>query len=154
MDQNIVKTEIETLVEDFGEDEGEDDEIEGENEPKTDLPIETPTKLIPATSDTQLPPSRKRKRAKVPICTSACRYEVVRRCAKQLNMKEVGEDDDWLLYWTDCSVSLDRVMNMKRYQRINHFPGMSEICRKDFLARNMNRLYRVDLQKCHEIGQK
>ena len=33
-------------------------------------------------------------------------------------------------------------MNMKRYQKINHFPGMSEICRKDHLARNMNRLYK------------
>ena len=58
-------------------------------------------------------------------------------------MKDVGEDDDWMLFWTDCSVSLDRVMNMKRYQRINHFPGMSEICRKDMLARNMNRLYKA-----------
>ena len=28
-------------------------------------------------------------------------------------------------------------------QKINHFPGMSEICRKDLLARNMNRLQRL-----------
>ena len=27
-------------------------------------------------------------------------------------------------------------------QKINHFPGMSEICRKDLLARNMNRLWK------------
>ncbi|XP_029954262.1 tubulin polyglutamylase ttll6 isoform X2 [Salarias fasciatus] len=31
---------------------------------------------------------------------------------------------------------------MKRYQ-INHFPGMSEICRKDLLARNMNRMLKL-----------
>ncbi|XP_065672973.1 tubulin polyglutamylase ttll6 isoform X9 [Hydra vulgaris] len=31
---------------------------------------------------------------------------------------------------------------MKKYQKINHFPGMSEICRKDLLARNMNRLWK------------
>ncbi|KAJ8365051.1 hypothetical protein SKAU_G00138820 [Synaphobranchus kaupii] len=34
-------------------------------------------------------------------------------------------------------------MDMKRYQKINHFPGMSEICRKDLLARNMNRMLKL-----------
>ncbi|XP_030649110.1 tubulin polyglutamylase ttll6-like [Chanos chanos] len=34
-------------------------------------------------------------------------------------------------------------MDMKSYQKINHFPGMSEICRKDMLARNMNRMYKL-----------
>ena len=29
------------------------------------------------------------------------------------------------------------------YQKINHFPGMHEICRKDHLARNMSRLSRL-----------
>ncbi|XP_068592901.1 tubulin polyglutamylase ttll6 [Cebidichthys violaceus] len=53
------------------------------------------------------------------------------------------EGDDWTLFWTDCSVSLDRVKDMKRFQKINHFPGMSEICRKDLLARNMNRMLKL-----------
>uniref|UniRef100_A0AAQ5XT82 Tubulin tyrosine ligase-like family, member 6 n=1 Tax=Amphiprion ocellaris TaxID=80972 RepID=A0AAQ5XT82_AMPOC len=53
------------------------------------------------------------------------------------------EGEDWTLFWTDCSVSLDRVKDMKRYQKINHFPGMSEICRKDLLARNMNRMLKL-----------
>ena len=29
------------------------------------------------------------------------------------------------------------------FQKINHFPGMSEICRKDLLARNMNRMLKT-----------
>ena len=32
---------------------------------------------------------------------------------------------------------------MKSFQRINHFPGMSEITRKDNLAKNMNRLKKL-----------
>ncbi|KAK9530018.1 hypothetical protein VZT92_011556 [Zoarces viviparus] len=31
----------------------------------------------------------------------------------------------------------------RRFQKINHFPGMSEICRKDLLARNMNRMLKL-----------
>ncbi|XP_007908131.2 LOW QUALITY PROTEIN: tubulin polyglutamylase ttll6 [Callorhinchus milii] len=34
-------------------------------------------------------------------------------------------------------------MEMKRFQKMNHFPGMSEICRKDLLARNMNRMLKL-----------
>ncbi|XP_077171133.1 tubulin polyglutamylase TTLL6 isoform X5 [Paroedura picta] len=58
-------------------------------------------------------------------------------------LREATEVDDWTLYWTDYSVSLDRVLEMKSYQKINHFPGMSEICRKDLLARNMNRMLKL-----------
>ncbi|XP_033619003.1 tubulin polyglutamylase TTLL6 [Fukomys damarensis] len=34
-------------------------------------------------------------------------------------------------------------MEMKSYQKINHFPGMSEICRKDLLARNLSRMLKM-----------
>uniref|UniRef100_A0A8K9UTF2 Tubulin tyrosine ligase-like family, member 6 n=1 Tax=Oncorhynchus mykiss TaxID=8022 RepID=A0A8K9UTF2_ONCMY len=67
----------------------------------------------------------------------------VRRAARRYGLWEAVEGEDWTLFWTDCSVSLDRVMDMKRYQKINHFPGMSEICRKDLLARNMNRMLKL-----------
>ncbi|XP_064421683.1 tubulin polyglutamylase ttll6 [Latimeria chalumnae] len=67
----------------------------------------------------------------------------VRRAARSCGLREAGENEEWTLYWTDYSVSLDRVMEMKRYQKINHFPGMSEICRKDLLARNMNRMLKL-----------
>jgi len=40
----------------------------------------------------------------------------VHRASKLFGFKEVGEDEDWNLYWTDFSVSLERVMEMKRYQ--------------------------------------
>lgn len=36
--------------------------------------------------------------------------------SKKFGMKEVGEDEDWTLYWTDWTVPLERVMEMKKYQ--------------------------------------
>ena len=36
--------------------------------------------------------------------------------SKRFGFREVAEDDDWNLFWTDYSVSLERVMDMKRYQ--------------------------------------
>lgn len=42
----------------------------------------------------------------------------VRRVARRFGLKEVGEDEDWNIYWTDTSVGLERVMEMKRYQVI------------------------------------
>lgn len=34
-------------------------------------------------------------------------------------------------------------MSLVSLQKINHFPGMIEICRKDLLARNMNRMLKL-----------
>ncbi|XP_028844713.1 LOW QUALITY PROTEIN: tubulin polyglutamylase ttll6 [Denticeps clupeoides] len=86
---------------------------------------------------------RKRRKKRLWINLANCKYESVRRAARRYGLREAAEGDDWTLFWTDCSVSLDRVMDMKRYQKINHFPGMSEICRKDLLARNMNRMLKL-----------
>ncbi|XP_047232633.1 tubulin polyglutamylase ttll6 isoform X1 [Girardinichthys multiradiatus] len=94
----------------------------------------------------QLPPiTRKRKKYKrrLAINLTNCKYESVRRAARKYGLREAMEGEDWALFWTDCSVSLDRVRDMKCYQKINHFPGMSEICRKDSLARNMNRMLKL-----------
>lgn len=40
----------------------------------------------------------------------------VRRAAQRYGLREGGETNDWTLYWTDYSVSLERVMEMKSYQ--------------------------------------
>jgi hypothetical protein len=49
-----------------------------------------------------------------------CKYECVRRAAKRLNFREVADEDDWNIYWTDTSVGIERVAQMKKWQvRIN-----------------------------------
>eukprot|EP00002_Diphylleia_rotans_P023611 TRINITY_DN4646_c0_g2_i5.p1 TRINITY_DN4646_c0_g2~~TRINITY_DN4646_c0_g2_i5.p1 ORF type:complete len:914 (-),score=170.44 TRINITY_DN4646_c0_g2_i5:137-2878(-) len=85
---------------------------------------------------------KKKKRVKriIGVNLTACKYQSVRRSIAAMGWKEVGEDEDWVLYWTDTSVSTERVMNLKRYQKINHFPGMIEISRKAHMARNLRRM--------------
>ncbi|XP_039303631.1 tubulin polyglutamylase TTLL13 isoform X2 [Solenopsis invicta] len=86
---------------------------------------------------------KKRKRRFLTICAANCKYDVVRRVAARFGMREVTEDSSWDIYWTDMSISVERAKDMKRYQRVNHFPGMTEICRKDLLARNLNRMQKL-----------
>uniref|UniRef100_A0A1I8FLT0 Tubulin--tyrosine ligase-like protein 9 n=1 Tax=Macrostomum lignano TaxID=282301 RepID=A0A1I8FLT0_9PLAT len=44
------------------------------------------------------------------------------------------------LIWNDTFISMERLTQLKPFQRVNHFPGMAEICRKDLLAKNMGKL--------------
>ncbi|XP_055518560.1 tubulin polyglutamylase TTLL13-like isoform X2 [Leucoraja erinacea] len=91
-------------------------------------------------------PAKKKKRRRrrcIGVNLINCKYESVRRATRRYGLKEVGDDEEWILYWTDTSVSHEKVMEMKRFQKINHFPGMSEICRKDLLARNLNRMLKL-----------
>ncbi|XP_058476834.1 tubulin polyglutamylase ttll6 isoform X1 [Solea solea] len=93
------------------------------------------------------PPAIKKRRRKCKkrlwINMTNCKYDSVRRAARRYGLREAADGEEWTLFWTDFSVSLERVKDMKRYQKINHFPGMSEICRKDSLARNMNRMRKL-----------
>ncbi|XP_046399768.1 tubulin polyglutamylase TTLL6-like [Ischnura elegans] len=86
---------------------------------------------------------RIRKKRSLAICTTYCQFDIVRTVAKSLGMRDVPETAIWDIFWTDMSVSLERAKRMKGFQRVNHFPGMSEICRKDLLARNMMRMKKL-----------
>ncbi|CAL1538825.1 unnamed protein product [Lymnaea stagnalis] len=125
------------FIEEYGEFDGE-----GAEEDTTKTPASRETN-----EEDKKDKKKKRKKRKnnrwLTICLTNCKYDVVRRTAKKYGFREVSDDDDWTLYWTDFSVALERVMDMKKYQKINHFPGMSEICRKDMLARNLNRMQKL-----------
>ncbi|XP_065942587.1 tubulin polyglutamylase ttll6 isoform X27 [Magallana gigas] len=120
-----------------------DDETEYEGEgltPSGPPPADTEKKMD---QDKKIVKKKKKKKKIYYICLTNCKYDVVRRVSRKFGFKEVSDDEDWTLYWTDYSVALERVMEMKKYQKINHFPGMSEICRKDLLARNLNRMNKM-----------
>ncbi|KAI9015020.1 tubulin-tyrosine ligase family-domain-containing protein [Gaertneriomyces semiglobifer] len=99
-----------------------------------------------SSSKSDAAPVRRKPRKRQPamtINTVQCKYDIVRECSQRLGFKDVDDTIPWLLYWIDTGVSVERVLSMKPFQRINHFPGMHEICRKDRLARNLERLSRL-----------
>lgn len=40
----------------------------------------------------------------------------VRIVQRNFGWKEVGDDDDWEVYWTDLSITIDRVMKLTKTQ--------------------------------------
>ena len=90
------------------------------------------------------------------INMSNCKYFVIRFVAKHLfnfrmtfKQQDVDQMDsgyydinshnneDWDIFWTDAGVLPERIAKMKPYQKVNHFPGMFQLSRKNHLARNL-----------------
>eukprot|EP00041_Stephanoeca_diplocostata_P036194 m.1308667 g.1308667 ORF g.1308667 m.1308667 type:complete len:1026 (-) comp24820_c0_seq22:2720-5797(-) len=87
-------------------------------------------------------PTENRRSGQIGVCVKGTRYPVVSEVAVELGFQIVRQRDTWSLYWGDC---WDGVCNIraKQFQKINHFPGMSAICRKDQLGNNLSRLQRI-----------
>ena len=54
----------------------------------------------------------------------------------------VAPAGEWDLYWIDTGVTAEMVSKMKPYQKINHFPNMSCLARKNHLGRNLMRMHK------------
>lgn len=54
----------------------------------------------------------------------------VRRAAQQCGLKEAAENEEWTVYWTDSSVTLERLMEMKRFQ-VNRTAAQQELLREE-----------------------
>jgi tubulin polyglutamylase TTLL7 len=50
---------------------------------------------------------------------------------------------DCNLIWDDTRVSVEGISELRAFQRYNHFPAMSEISKKDALAKNISKMYKV-----------
>jgi tubulin polyglutamylase TTLL6/13 len=56
---------------------------------------------------------------------------------------ENREDTESDVVWTDSAVPPEKLAKMKPYQKINHFPGMYTLARKNYLARNLGKMRKV-----------
>lgn len=61
--------------------------------------------------------NKARKKRCLLINLTHCRYDSVRRVARQCGLQpSSGDNDDWTVFWMDTSVMMERVIMMKRYQ--------------------------------------
>ncbi|KAK9789746.1 hypothetical protein WJX73_005373 [Symbiochloris irregularis] len=80
---------------------------------------------------------RQRRPRRVRISLEDTKYNILTVARRKLAWGECDMEEDWDICWVDCSINLSRVIRMAPHQKINHFLGMAEICRKKALARNM-----------------
>lgn len=69
---------------------------------------------------------------------------VLQQAIRLLDWNIVDEHEQWDVFWSNQFPAVSFCRKMKRFQCINHFSGMYEICRKDLLARNL-----IYMQKFH-----
>ncbi|XP_010581036.1 PREDICTED: tubulin polyglutamylase TTLL7 [Haliaeetus leucocephalus] len=91
---------------------------------------------------------RKKKNGVITANVAGTKYEIVRVVIREMGfVKTRDEDETANLIWSDSAVQQEKIAELRNYQRINHFPGMGEICRKDFLARNMTKMIKSQPQE-------
>jgi len=42
--------------------------------------------------------------------------------------------------WSDTAINPNNFALLKQYQKINHFPGMQHLSRKNYLAKNLKKM--------------
>uniref|UniRef100_A0A2K5EJG9 Tubulin tyrosine ligase like 13 n=1 Tax=Aotus nancymaae TaxID=37293 RepID=A0A2K5EJG9_AOTNA len=89
--------------------------------PSPIIATKIPKKVIAPVDTGNLEAGRRKRRRKrshplASLHSTDLPVSAVRRAAHMCGLKEVGEEEEWTVYWTDCAVSLDRVMEMKKFQ--------------------------------------
>ncbi|KAH8875798.1 Tubulin polyglutamylase TTLL13 [Schistosoma japonicum] len=105
------------------QEEGNESDVNSGNDQIEDLEVANkvaPNKpetlcVTPLTADNQCC-KKKRKKRQLTVNLSNCKYESVRRVLKRFGFRETEDDEDWCLYWTDYSVTIDKVLVMKQWQ--------------------------------------
>ncbi|KAF7665917.1 hypothetical protein LDENG_00127100 [Lucifuga dentata] len=90
----------------------------------------------------------KKKKSSISANVAGTKYEIVRIVINEMDFIKTRDVDETAnLIWNDSAVQHEKIAELRNYQRINHFPGMGEICRKDCLARNMSKMIRCQPQE-------
>ncbi|XP_027538892.1 tubulin polyglutamylase TTLL7 isoform X1 [Neopelma chrysocephalum] len=103
---------------------------------------------LPYQGTTKRKVRKKKNNGVITANIAGTKYEIVRIVIKEMGFKKTPDEDETAnLIWSDCAVQQEKIAELRNYQRINHFPGMGEICRKDFLARNMTKMIKSQPQE-------
>ena len=68
-------------------------------------------------------------------------YDVIEKVGCEMGWKlQYNDSKNWDLKWNDTAITVDFLSKMSPHQKINHFPGMNTLHRKNNLAKNLYRL--------------
>ena len=103
----------------------------GEQEHQSSLPRDT------------TPVSHSKPRKHLVVNISDTQYPVIKYVFKKMLGWKVSTDSDntnFDLWWTDGAVETEKLSHMHSYQKINHFPGMYSLSKKNYLSRNLGKM--------------
>ncbi|CAD8088042.1 unnamed protein product [Paramecium sonneborni] len=85
----------------------------------------------------------KRKKQTLIMNVSDTKYDVVKFVGKKIFKWILQYEPDginWDMFWTDAAVQPETLGKMQPHQKINHFPGMYSLARKNHLGRNLMKM--------------
>lgn len=104
----------------------------------------TSENISPEDAPDNRPPEKKKKLKypKLVINVSETQYPVVKAVGKKLFKWRLSYDpeEDWDVWWTDMAVQPETLARMRPYQKINHFPGMYSLARKNHLGKSLMKM--------------
>lgn len=76
------------------------------------------------------------------INTSNSQYSVLKSVATSLGWKMDYDSDseNWDVFWTDSAIESEQLFKMHHFQKINHFPGMYVLARKNNLGKGLMKM--------------
>lgn len=104
---------------------------------------------LQSTVDMEASRRARKKEKKVRVNLTLCKYEVVRKIARDRGWVLITDETDRAviaacnLHWIDVPDFLNTFKILLPYQKVNHFPGMSNLARKSKLARNFERMKKL-----------
>ncbi|CAD8074759.1 unnamed protein product [Paramecium primaurelia] len=85
----------------------------------------------------------KKKKNKLIMNVSDTNYNVVKFVGKKIFkwiLQYESDEVNWDIFWTDSTVSSETLGKMQPHQKINHFPGMYSLARKNHLGKNLMKM--------------
>ncbi|KAL4454548.1 hypothetical protein ABPG74_021753 [Tetrahymena malaccensis] len=127
------------------EDDDEEDDDESENESKS---RKNKAQLLKKKNNKKEQPKKQQvkkvyKKQTLVLNVADTKYPVVKFVGKKIFKWKLAydmESMDFDVFWTDNAVQPEQLGRMQPYQKINHFPGMFSLARKNHLARNLMKM--------------
>jgi len=100
------------------------------------------TKSLVVNKAVGTPKKQVKKKPKLIINVLNTQYSIVKEVAKKIFRFKLSlnPNSEWDLLWADTGVTADLLSKMKPYQKINHYPAMGCLAKKNYLGRNLMRM--------------